>query len=96
MQTALKMVTDAKKLEAAGAFAIVLECIPWLVARLITNLISIPPTIGIGAGEYCDGQVLVYHDVMGLYTGKRPKFVKQYSRAREEMERGGCRAILKR
>ncbi len=87
MQTALKMVTDAKKLEAAGAFAIVLECIPWLVARLITNLISIP-TIGIGAGEYCDGQVLVYHDVMGLYTGKRPKFVKQYSRAREEMERG--------
>ncbi|MFY9114485.1 MAG: 3-methyl-2-oxobutanoate hydroxymethyltransferase, partial [Dethiobacteria bacterium] len=54
---------------------------------LITNLISIP-TIGIGAGEYCDGQVLVYHDVMGLYTGKRPKFVKQYSRAREEMERG--------
>lgn len=87
MQTALKMVNDARMLEEAGAFAIVLECVPWLLARLITERLSIP-TIGIGAGEHCDGQVLVYHDVMGLYTGKRPKFVKQYARAREEMEKG--------
>ena len=87
MQTALKMVDDARMLEEAGAFAIVLECVPWLLARLITERLSIP-TIGIGAGEHCDGQVLVYHDVMGLYTGKRPKFVKQYARAREEMEKG--------
>ena len=70
MQTALKMVTDAKKLEAAGAFAIVLECIPWLVARLITNLISIP-TIGIGAGEYCDGQVPVSYTHLRLAGGRR-------------------------
>ncbi|NLI70846.1 MAG: 3-methyl-2-oxobutanoate hydroxymethyltransferase [Firmicutes bacterium] len=87
MQTALKMVNDARMLEEAGAFGIVLECVPWLLARLITEQLSIP-TIGIGAGEHCDGQVLVYHDVMGLYTGKRPKFVKQYARAREEMEKG--------
>lgn len=87
MQTALKMVDDARMLEEAGAFAVVLECVPWLLARLITEQLSIP-TIGIGAGEHCDGQVLVYHDVMGLYTGKRPKFVKQYARAREEMEKG--------
>ncbi len=87
ISTAIKMVDDARKLEAAGAFAIVLECVPWLVARLITKLVSIP-TIGIGAGEHTDGQVLVYHDVMGLYSGKRPKFVKQYANAREEMEKG--------
>ena len=94
MQTALKMVNDARMLEEAGAFGIVLECVPWLLARLITEQLSIP-TIGIGAGEHCDGQVLVYHDVMGLYTGKRPKFVKQYARHARKWKRES-RAILKR
>ncbi len=87
IQTALKMVDDARKLEEAGAFGVVLECVPWLLAGLITRSIGIP-TIGIGAGEQCDGQVLVYHDVMGLTTGKRPKFVKEYANARAEMEKG--------
>ncbi len=87
IQTALKMIDDARKLEKAGAFGVVLECVPWLLAGLITRSISIP-TIGIGAGEHCDGQVLVYHDVMGLTTGKRPKFVKEYANARAEMEKG--------
>ena len=87
IQTGLQMVEDAQSLEAAGAFGVVLECVPWLLAQLITRSISIP-TIGIGAGEHCDGQVLVYHDVMGLTEGKRPKFVKQYAAAREEMEKG--------
>ncbi len=87
IQAALRMVNDARKLEAAGAFGIVLECVPWMLARLITRVVSIP-TIGIGAGEQCDGQVLVYHDVMGLYTGKRPRFVKQFAQARAEMEKG--------
>ncbi len=87
IQTALQMINDAQQLESAGAFGIVLECVPWMLARLITRTVSIP-TIGIGAGEHCDGQVLVYHDVMGLHTGMRPKFVKQYANARQEMEKG--------
>ena len=87
INVALKMVEDAEQLEAAGACAVVLECVPWKVAKLITERIGIP-TIGIGAGKDCDGQVLVYHDVMGLYTGNRPKFVKQYAKAREEMAKG--------
>ncbi len=87
IHSALKMLDDARALEEAGAFGIVLEGIPWQLARIITRRVTIP-TIGIGAGQYCDGQVLVYHDVMGLYTGKRPKFVKQYAGAREAMEKG--------
>jgi len=87
LQTAQKMMEDARILEQAGAFGIVLECVPRQLARLITRSISIP-VIGIGAGEHCDGQVLVYHDVMGLYTGKRPRFVKQYVETRKEMEKG--------
>ncbi|MGI5875211.1 MAG: 3-methyl-2-oxobutanoate hydroxymethyltransferase [Dethiobacteria bacterium] len=84
---ARKMVEDSLALEEAGACMVVLECIPWQLAKLITAKLSIP-VIGIGAGLHCDGQVLVYHDVMGLYTGKRPKFVKQYANAREEMLKG--------
>jgi 3-methyl-2-oxobutanoate hydroxymethyltransferase len=84
---ARKMLDDALTLEAAGAFGVVLECVPTPLAKLITEKLSIP-TIGIGAGRYCDGQVLVYHDVMGLYTGHRPKFVKQYARARDAMLNG--------
>ncbi len=85
--TARKLLDDALTLEAAGAFGVVLECVPWPLAKLITEKLTIP-TIGIGAGLFCDGQVLVYHDVMGLYTGHRPKFVKQYANAREEMLKG--------
>ena len=74
---ARKLVQSAKDLEAAGAFMIVLECIPDLVAKKITDELQIP-TIGIGAGKDCDGQVLVYHDLVGLFERFTPKMVKQY------------------
>jgi 3-methyl-2-oxobutanoate hydroxymethyltransferase len=74
---ARKLVKSAKDLEGAGAFMIVLECIPDLVAEKITRELKIP-TIGIGAGKDCDGQVLVYHDLVGLFERFTPKFVKQY------------------
>lgn len=69
---------DAKAVEAAGAFAVVLECIPSSLAGEITKELKIP-TIGIGAGPECDGQVLVLHDLLGLFEDVRPKFVKRYS-----------------
>ncbi len=75
---AMRLLRSAKDLEEAGAFMIVLECIPDLLAEKITQSISIP-TIGIGAGPMCDGQVLVYHDLVGLFDRFRPKFVKQYT-----------------
>ena len=74
---ALSVLEDALALEKAGAFGIVLECVPELLAKLITEKLSIP-TIGIGGGRYCDGQVLVFHDMMGLFEKFTPKFVKQY------------------
>lgn len=74
---AQKVLDDALALEAAGAYAIVLECIPEELGRLITKKLSIP-TIGIGGGRYTDGQVLVFHDMMGLFEKFVPKFVKQY------------------
>lgn len=76
--TALKIIEQAKFLESVGCFAVVLECIPAKVAEIITSKLKIP-TFGIGAGKYCDGQVLVCHDILGLYDGFRPKFVKQYA-----------------
>ncbi|HWG56673.1 MAG TPA: 3-methyl-2-oxobutanoate hydroxymethyltransferase [Gaiellaceae bacterium] len=75
---ALRLLDDALALEAAGAFALVLEAVPAPVAATITTSLSIP-TIGIGAGSACDGQVLVWHDVLGLYPGRAPRFVKQYA-----------------
>ena len=75
---AKKLIEDAKAIEAAGAFAIVLECVPQELAQYITESLSIP-TIGIGAGKYCDGQILVYQDLLAMYEGLAPKFVKQYS-----------------
>ena len=72
-----KILGQALKLEKAGCFGIVLECIPDQVAKLITEKLSIP-TIGIGAGPYCDGQVLVSNDMVGLFDRFVPKFVKQY------------------
>jgi 3-methyl-2-oxobutanoate hydroxymethyltransferase len=75
---ALALVDDAKALEAAGCFAIVLEGVPDEVARLVTESIDIP-TIGIGAGRHCDGQVLVFHDVLGIEDRILPKFVRRYA-----------------
>ena len=75
---AKKIIQDAENLEKAGAFGIVLECIPMELAREITHRINIP-TIGIGAGPYCDGQILVFHDLVGYANGYLPKFVKKYA-----------------
>lgn len=75
---ARQLIQDAKILTEAGAFSIVLECIPWAIAKMITDEVPIP-VIGIGAGPYCDGQVLVFHDIVGLYDKFVPKFVKQYA-----------------
>jgi 3-methyl-2-oxobutanoate hydroxymethyltransferase len=72
------IVSDAKALEAAGAFAVVLECMPAGLAQRITEALSIP-TIGIGAGQGCDGQVLVLYDLLGLFDDFVPKFVKPYA-----------------
>lgn len=71
------LLEDAQLLEEAGVFAIVLESIPWKLAKKITESLTIP-TIGIGAGEYCDGQVLVIDDILGLNFQVKPKFIKQY------------------
>ena len=76
-KSARKLIQSAKDLEEAGAFIIVFECIPDLLASRITKELKIP-TIGIGAGKDCDGQVLVYHDLVGLFDRFTPKFVKQY------------------
>ena len=72
------LVDDARALEEAGCFGIVLEAIPAPVAAKITAELTIP-TIGIGAGPHCDGQVLVFHDLLGLYDGRTPRFVKRYA-----------------
>ncbi len=69
---------EAAFLEEVGCFAIVVECVPDVLARRITDLVNIP-TIGIGAGPECDGQILVFHDLLGLFEGVRPKFVKRYA-----------------
>ncbi|MGM0216148.1 3-methyl-2-oxobutanoate hydroxymethyltransferase [Enterococcus sp. AZ109] len=81
---ARKVIQDALAVEAAGAFAIVLEGVPESLGQLITELLTIP-TIGIGAGRYTDGQVLVYQDMLAMYDGLQPKFVKQYAAIGDEM-----------
>ncbi|MDP8248830.1 MAG: 3-methyl-2-oxobutanoate hydroxymethyltransferase [Candidatus Tritonobacter lacicola] len=93
-----RLVEDALAMEGAGAFAIVLECIPAELAQAITDKLSIP-TIGIGAGPRCDGQILVTHDMLGLFSRFTPKFVKRYAdigatmreaigRYKEDVEKG--------
>lgn len=82
---AQKVIDDALALEAAGVFAIVLEGIPEKLATLITKKIFVP-TIGIGAGRYCDGQVLVIHDLLGMYSGQSPKFSKRYAALNETIQ----------
>ena len=72
------LLDDALALEQAGCFAVVLEAVPAPVAERITDALAVP-TIGIGSGAACDGQVLVYHDLLGLYEGHTPRFVKRYA-----------------
>lgn len=83
-EAAKKLLEDAKAVEEAGAFAVVLECVPAKLAELISKSISIP-TIGIGAGAGCDGQILVYQDLLGLFSDFTPKFVKKYANVGEMM-----------
>ncbi|MDE6434274.1 MAG: 3-methyl-2-oxobutanoate hydroxymethyltransferase [Lachnospiraceae bacterium] len=82
---AKKLLSDAKAVEAAGAFAVVLECVPAKLAELVTKELSIP-TIGIGAGNICDGQVLVYQDMLGMFSDFTPKFVKRFENIGEIMK----------
>ncbi len=76
---------EAKALEAAGCFAVILECVPADLAKRITDALKVP-TIGIGAGSECDGQILVTHDILGLFKDFTPKFVKQYADLRSVIQ----------
>jgi 3-methyl-2-oxobutanoate hydroxymethyltransferase len=89
---AARILADARALEEAGAFSIVLEGMPTKVAATVTHALRIP-TIGIGAGPATDGQVLVFHDMLGLTTGKAPKFVKRYAALAEEISRAAAEYI---
>jgi 3-methyl-2-oxobutanoate hydroxymethyltransferase len=84
-EAARRLIDDARDVEAAGAIAVVLEAIPSQVADIITKKLSIP-TIGIGAGAGCDGQVLVYQDMLNMYGNMKPKFVKVFAEVGEEMK----------
>lgn len=86
-EQAKKLLKDAKLLEEAGVFGIVLECVPNQLAEYISKSISIP-TIGIGAGAGCDGQVLVIQDMLGMYSDLAPKFVKRYKNIGEDIKEG--------
>ncbi len=86
-ENARQIIEDAKRLEAAGVFSIVLECIPEKLAEIITDAVSVP-TIGIGAGKKCDGQILVYQDMLNMFSGFKPKFVKVYANTGELMVTG--------
>lgn len=82
---AKQLLEDAKAVEEAGASMLVMECVPAKLAELVTKSISIP-TIGIGAGSGCDGQVLVYQDMLAMYSDMKPKFVKQFASVGEIMK----------
>ncbi|MHA1292291.1 MAG: 3-methyl-2-oxobutanoate hydroxymethyltransferase [Promethearchaeota archaeon] len=77
VEAAKKLIMDAINLQNIGVFSIVLESIPWQIAKLITSAVDVP-TIGIGAGSYCDGQILVIHDMLGIFTEFKPKFLKYF------------------
>lgn len=83
-EEARNLLESAKALEDAGVFAIVLECIPHQLAQIITGSVNVP-TIGIGAGVACDGQVLVTHDLLGMYSDFTPRFVKKYANLKEQI-----------
>ena len=84
-EAAKRLIDAAIAVEEAGAFAVVLECVPSKLAKIITSKLSIP-TIGIGAGVDCDGQILVYQDMLGMYNDFTPKFVKKYENIGERMD----------
>ncbi|KHM52641.1 3-methyl-2-oxobutanoate hydroxymethyltransferase [Anaerovibrio lipolyticus DSM 3074] len=84
-EAAKKLIEDALAIEKAGAFALTLECIPAPLAQLITDKLSIP-TIGIGAGAGCDGQILVYQDMLGLFSDYTPKFAKHFAALGKQMK----------
>ena len=86
-ETGRQLIDDALAVEKAGAFAVVLECVPSELAAMVTKMLKIP-TIGIGAGAGTDGQVLVYHDMLGLYGRKSPKFSKRFADVGALMKRG--------
>jgi 3-methyl-2-oxobutanoate hydroxymethyltransferase len=89
---ATRILADAKALEDAGAFSVVLEGMPSKLAADVTQALRVP-TIGIGAGPACDGQVLVFHDMLGLTTGKAPKFVKRYANLAEDIARAATEYV---
>lgn len=84
---AKKLIEDAQAVEEAGAFAVVLECVPAKLAKLVTEKVTIP-TIGIGAGADCDGQILVYQDMLGMFSDYTPKFAKRFAEVGEVMKAG--------
>jgi len=86
LETAKNLILTAKELQNAGVFSIVLESIPWQIAKLITQALDIP-TIGIGAGPYCDGQILVLHDMLGIFTEFKPKFLKYFENLSERVQK---------
>src|SRR3990167_7894683 len=86
-ESAMHLKEDAESLQEAGCFALVLECVPMQLAQEITEALSIP-TIGIGAGPFTDGQVLVFQDLLGLNTDLKPKFVKAFINGHEQFKQG--------
>lgn len=84
-EAAQKLMREAKALQEAGAFSVLLECVPARLAAMISESLTVP-TVGIGAGNGCDGQVLVYHDMLGMYDKITPKFVKKFAEAGELMK----------
>lgn len=86
IEAAERLIEDAKAVSEAGAFCIVLECVPAPLAKLVTDLVGVP-TIGIGAGNGCDGQVLVFHDMLGMFSDYTPKFVRQFAQVGETMKK---------
>jgi 3-methyl-2-oxobutanoate hydroxymethyltransferase len=85
VETAKNLIIAAQNLQNAGVFSIVLESIPWQIAKIITQSLDIP-TIGIGAGPYCDGQILVIHDMLGIFTDFKPKFLKYFENLGDRMQ----------
>jgi 3-methyl-2-oxobutanoate hydroxymethyltransferase len=86
VEAAKKLILAAQELQNAGVFSIVLESIPWQIAKLITQSLDIP-TIGIGAGPHCDGQILVLHDMLGIFTEFKPKFLKYFDHLGERVQK---------
>ncbi|HEC38938.1 MAG TPA: 3-methyl-2-oxobutanoate hydroxymethyltransferase, partial [bacterium] len=82
VDAAKQLIMDAINLQNAGVFSIVLEGIPWQIAKLVTSIVDIP-TIGIGAGQYCDGQIIIIYDMLGIFTEFKPKFVKHFGNVGE-------------